>query len=104
MRRLQIIGEDEGNLYGQLVKKELEFVSKNKGTFRRSGPKAKGSAKWKHSTYKGWVSIQNGMGNVVIVEIGTRAERDVEWQILQAFLGFLDRHFSKQIRGINIQF
>ena len=32
-------------------------------------------------------------------------KKDVaEWQLLQAILGFIDRHFADEIRAINIQY
>ena len=104
MRLIQIIPERGHRLYGAIVKKEIELYKRGKGTFYRSAGKAKNSAKWSHKSYKGWVWIERGLGEVVIAELRSRATSQDEWQLLHAFLGFLDRHFGEKIESINIQY
>jgi len=98
MRHLQIIPKKNFNIYGALVKKELSLRSGGKGTFRRSA-----TGRWIHERYYGWVKFERGLGNVVNVELKSRVQ-DSEWQLLSAFIGFLDRHYSSKISALNIQY
>jgi hypothetical protein len=91
------------NLYGDMIAKEIELARKNMGTLHRSGPKLKDRTKWTHSSYAGWINLAKSMGGVVCVEVKSM-KADAEWQLLQSFLGFLDRHFSNEIQSINIQY
>jgi hypothetical protein len=102
MRLIQIIPERRFKLYAALVRKEAELFQKNRGTFYRSSRKMKNAAKWAHKSYKGWVWIERGLGDVVVIELQSKA--DDEWQLLHAFLGFIDRHFGAQIQAVNIQY
>ena len=104
MRLIQIVPKKKFNLYGALVAKELELRSKDKGTFRRSGPKQKTFAKWNHKNYYGWLWLQRGLGGVVNVELQSKTSDNDEWQLLHAFLGFVDRHFAAKVQSIHIQY
>jgi len=104
MKQLQIVPKPGFNLYGALVDREVQHRRKARGTFYRVGRKEKDQARWAHSTYPGWVKIARGMGEVVLAEIHTRAEPELEWRLFQAFLGFLDRHFRENLAAVNIQF
>jgi len=103
MRRIQVVPADGANSYGSIIAKEIELAKKNKGTLHRSGPKLKDRARWNHSSYPGWVNLAKSIGGVVCLEVRSNVA-DAEWQLLQAVLGFLDRHFSDKIRAINIQY
>jgi hypothetical protein len=103
MRQVQIIPENGFRLYGAMVAKEVELAHKRKGTFRRSAPKEKDKAKWRHSSYSGWIRIARGMGEVVMIEVQSKKEGS-EWQLLHAILGFIDRHFASSVRSIHIQY
>jgi hypothetical protein len=104
MRHLQIVPREDFNLYGALVGREVELHRKDQGTFFWSGRKEKDRAKWAHQKHPGWVKLARGMGGVVLAEIRTKADPDQEWQLFQAFLGFLDRNFRENLASINIQF
>jgi hypothetical protein len=104
MRLIQITPRDGSRLYGMLVKKEIELSRRGKGTFFRNGPKQKNIAKWSHATYKGWIWLERGLGEVVLAELHTRSSKEDDWQLLHAFLGFLDRHFAESIATVNIQY
>ncbi len=104
MRVIQIIPRKRCRLYGLMVQKEIELAKRNVGTFRRSASKQKGVAKWAHSTYPGWVWLERGLGEVVLAELDSRSSNQDEWQLLHAFLGFVDRHFGDKIAAINIQY
>jgi len=100
MRQVQVISEEGFRLYSALVRKEADLKSRGLGTWRRSGKKVRDQAKWTHSRYPGWVKIARGMGEVVQIEVHS----EVEWQLLDAILGFLDRHFADEIRSIHIYY
>lgn len=98
MRLVQVIPREEYNLYAELVRKEADLRRRDLGTWRRSGKKTRDRARWVHSRYPGYVKIARGMGEVVQLEI----KSDVEWQLLDSILGFLDRHFGEDISSIHI--
>jgi hypothetical protein len=103
MKVLQIVPKDDVRLYGELVRKEAAIRNAGRGTFYRAGTKTRDSAKWKHKAHKGWVHLQRGLSEVVTAEVRPLAD-DQDWQMLSAFLGFVDRHFSDQILAINIHY
>ncbi|HEY6306655.1 MAG TPA: hypothetical protein VI488_09400 [Candidatus Angelobacter sp.] len=103
MRRVQIIPENEFRLYGAMVAKEIELAHKHKGTFRRAAAKERNKAKWSHSSYSGWIRIVRCMGEVVMIEVHSKKD-GTEWQLLQAILGFIDRHFAQNVRSVHIQY
>ena len=103
MRQIQVVPNSGFRLYGAIVAKEVELAKKNRGTFHRSAAKEKDRAKWSHSSYPGWIRIARCMGEVVLIEVRSK-KAGVEWQLMQAILGFLDRHFSAEIRAILIHY
>jgi len=104
MRLIQIIPKSGYRLYGAIVKKEVDLHKRGKGTFFRSAAKAKNTAKWSHKSYRGWIWIERGLGEVVVAELRSKTTDHDEWQLFHAFLGFLDRHFGDKIKAINIQY
>jgi len=101
MKIVQIVPRENIRLYGALVKKEAAIQKKGAGTFHRAGPKTRNSAKWKHTRYKGWVNLERGLSEVVTAEVRTHSSSQ-EWQLLSAFLGFVDRHFGSEVLSITI--
>ena len=59
--------------------------------------------RWKHVKYAGWIHWDDAVGGLLIAEIQTKA-KDHEWQILEAFIGYLDRHLGDQIESIAIHY
>jgi hypothetical protein len=59
--------------------------------------------RWKHVKYPGWVQWDDAAGNLLVAEIHTRA-KDHEWQMLQAFVGYLDRHLGEEIESISVYY
>jgi hypothetical protein len=86
-----------------MVAKEIELAKKNVGTLHRNGKKLKNRAKWVHSSHPGWINLAKAMGGMVFIELKSK-KPETEWKLLQSVLGFLDRHFSEEIRAINIQY
>ena len=103
-RVVVVVPRERVRLYGAMVQKEIELSKAGKGTWHRSGEKQKDKAKWSHTNYKGWINLQRGEGEVVIAVINSRSPTGREWQLLQSFLGFLDRHFREDISSIIIQY
>lgn len=85
-------------MYGALVKKEISIRHVKLGTFRRV---ARG--KWRHKKFPGWLRFEKSFGNVMTIEVRSILQ-EKEWQLLSAFIGFVDRNFAGKIRAINIQY
>lgn len=98
---ISVIPRNYENLYGLLLKKEQKL--RPKGAFYRVPGRFNGFTKWHHKKYNGWVWLRKAMSGVVVVEIETRDEPN-DWQILSAFIGFLDRYFRSEISSISINY
>jgi hypothetical protein len=59
--------------------------------------------RWKHVKYAGWIQWDGVPGNFLVAEIQTKV-KDHEWQMLQAFIGYLDRHLGEEIESISIYY
>jgi len=103
MKVLQIVPREDVRLYGELVRKEAAIRGAGRGTFYRAGAKRRDAAKWRHKAHKGWVNLQRGLSEVVTAEVHGHAA-DQDWQMLSAFLGFVDRHFGGEILAITIHY
>jgi hypothetical protein len=49
------------------------------------------------------VHLQRGLSEIVTVEVRPLSD-DQDWQMLSAFLGFVNRHFGGQIAAIDIHY
>jgi hypothetical protein len=103
MKVIQIVPREDLALYAALVKKEADIRRKGLGTFARAPTKKRSSSKWRHKAYRGWMRLERGLAEVVLAEIHAPAPEQ-EWQLLSAFLGFVDRHFGEQILAITIHY
>jgi len=99
MKIVQIIprARNRVRLKALLKKTELELRDK-KTTFIKIS-----EGKWRHIRYPGWINWDDAGSGIVIAEIKTR-NLDYEWQVLQAFIGYLDRNLGKHIESISIYF
>jgi hypothetical protein len=102
MKTIEIIPQKKSKLYDDLVRTQAEIRKRGRGTFYRAGPSSRSATKWKHKAYAGSVSIVRGAEGAITAKIRTPPER--EWQMLAAFLGFVDRHLSDQIDSIAISY
>jgi hypothetical protein len=59
--------------------------------------------RWKHVKYPGWIQWDDAPGGLLVAEVRTRV-KDHEWQMLQAFIGYLDRHLGEQIESISVYY
>lgn len=99
MKLVQITPLDRKPLYGAMVKKEAEIRKVRAGAFSRVGTKTANKAKWKHVRFKGWITLERGRSEVVTAKV-----RSPDWQLLAAFVGWVDRHFGDQVEAVTIQF
>ena len=59
--------------------------------------------RWKHVKHAGWIQWDDAPGNLLVAEIHTKV-KDHEWQILEAFIGYLDRHLGQEIESISVYY
>jgi hypothetical protein len=59
--------------------------------------------RWKHVKYPGWIQWDDAPGNLLVATIHTKV-LDHEWQMLQAFIGYLDRHLGAEIESISVYY
>ena len=103
MITVTVTPRDRENLYGLLIKKEVALRQANKGTLHRASSKKKNLEKWVHNKFKGWINLQKCLGGVTVAIVQSKSA-DSEWEILLAFVGFLNRHFRYEIASINLTF
>jgi len=103
MKVIEIVPRSRMRLYDDLVAKEADIREKGRGTFFRAGRKTRNSVKWKHKAYRGSVNLERGQSEAVTAKIRAQpTER--EWQMLSAFLGFVDRHFGSKVANITVNY
>ena len=103
MKMLQIVPRSGTRLYGAMIKKQAEIRKNGRGTFVRGRSKTRGSARWSHLRYTGSLDLRPSEADAVSVRIKSSDHGD-EARLLSSFLGWLDRHFGKQISSVNIQY
>ena len=96
MKIIQVVPRrsNKARLRTLLVQKERDL--RGSSTFYRQR-----AGRWLHKRYKGWIKWSETSGGILVVEVQSRIE-DTEWQLLRAFIGYLDRHFSDQIESVTI--
>jgi len=58
---------------------------------------------WVHVRYSGWITWDVSKSSLLTAQIHSK-KPDSEWQLLQAFIGYLNRHLGKHIDSITILF
>jgi hypothetical protein len=99
MRRVQIVPLGRTQLYGAMVKREAEIRKRRLGTFSRIGPKQANKAKWRHVRFKGWINLKRESSGAVTAQVNS-----ADWQLLSAFIGWVDRHFSNEVQAVTIRY
>ncbi len=96
MKILQVVPrrDIEGRLKSLLNAKERELRG-SRTTFFRKAP-----GRWQHKTYKGSIKWESVPGGILVAEVVSPEES--EWQLLQSFIGYLDRHLSEHIESVSI--
>jgi len=59
--------------------------------------------RWQHVKHPGWIRWDETMGGILVAEIHPRGEGP-DWQLLQSFVGYLDRHLGEYIESISITY
>jgi hypothetical protein len=59
--------------------------------------------RWVHVKYPGWITWDETVGGILVAEIHTRGDNP-DWQLLQSFVGYLDRHVGDSIETISITY
>ena len=97
MKIIHVVPKPGLKLKSELKQKERTLRGKGTTFYRES------EGKWKHEVYAGWINWDEGYGGSIVAEIKSR-KKEAEWQILHAFIGYLERHFSDDIESISINF
>ena len=103
MKLLQVISRDGTRLYGAMIKKQAEIHRNGRGTFMRARARRRNTARWTHVRYKGSINFAPGPSEAVEVAIQS-PDRGDEARLLSSFLGWLDRHFGKQLSSVKIEY
>jgi hypothetical protein len=88
------------------IETKLKTLLRNKAAELRRKPTAfhrDRRGRWKHVKYPGWINLAETSGGILIAEIHTKVEK-AEWQLLQSFIGYLDRHVGENIESISIYY
>ncbi len=91
------------DVYTLLVDKERELRRADRGTLHRQGPRKRGQEKWTHTSFKGWIKLQRGLGGVLVAQVHGQSDRD-EWQLVSSFIGFVQRHFREDVASVALSF
>jgi hypothetical protein len=59
--------------------------------------------RWRHVKYPGWIHWDESAGGLLEAQIHTKV-KDHEWQMLQAVVGYLDRHLGEQIESLSVYY
>ncbi len=98
MKIVMIIPYDDEKPTLKTLLNETERRLRGKGTTlirERAG-------RWAHTNYHGWINWDIAKGGVIVAEIQSRKPQ-AEWQLLQAFIGYLNRHLGDYIDTIIIK-
>ena len=91
------IEDDKPTLKTLLI--ETERRLRRKGTTLLRDKKGR----WVHTKYPGWINWDLAKGGIVVAEIKSK-KPESEWQLLQSFIGYLDRHLGDYIDTITIRY
>ena len=98
MRIVQVVSKlGYENIYSLIRKKIAELKKKKRGTLSRVKPN-----RLQHVSYKGYIDFYKASKDISIFELKQKSGEHNDWQLLHSFLGFLDRHFHKEIESITI--
>ena len=57
--------------------------------------------RWIHKRYPGSIKWSDSLGGILVAEVNGK-EPEHDWQLLSAFIGYLDRHLGDAIESISI--
>ncbi len=97
MKLLQIVPLSDEKPTLKALLKETERRLRGRGTtFKRQR-----EGRWVHTRYSGWIKWDLAKGGIIVAEVQSKRP-DSEWQLLQAFIGYVDRHIGQYVQSINI--
>ena len=99
MKIVQVVPRSDApaKLKSLLKKKELSLRGTSTTLYRQR------EGRWRHVKYPGWINWEEAPGGILVAEVQSKAEAS-DWQLLQSFIGYLDRHFGKYIDTISIHY
>ena len=59
--------------------------------------------RWVHTRYPGWIAWDLTKGGNLVAEINS-VKPNSEWQLMQSFVGYLDRHLGEYSESITITY
>lgn len=99
MKILQVVAKRDSDekLKTLLDARERELRGSRTTFFRKK------AGRWGHKRYQGWITWGETKGGILVAEVHGKAP-ETEWQLLHAFVGYLDRHFAEHIESITITY
>src|SRR5262245_2400757 len=99
MKMVQITPVGHNRLYGLMVKKEADIRKHRAGAFSRVGTQSANQTTWKHVRFKGRIKLKREPSERVTARVNS-----ADWQLLSAFIGWVDRHFGDQVQHMTIEY
>jgi hypothetical protein len=97
MKIIQIIPLSNDKPTLKTLLKDTERGLRGRGTtFKRQR-----EGRWVHVRYHGWINWDLAKGGIIVAKVQSKKPH-TEWQLLQAFIGYVDRHIGEYIQSINI--
>ncbi len=99
MKILQVVPKPRINAKLKTILKNTERTLRGPHTtFRRMR-----EGRWQHVKYPAGIHWDQAAGGLLVAEIHTKVQ-DLEWQMMDAFIGYLDRHLGEQIESISVSY
>ena len=97
MKYVQIVPLADGKPNLKTLLKDTERQLRGRGTtFKRQR-----EGRWVHIRYPGWINWDLAERGIIVAKVQSK-KPGTEWQLLQAFIGYVDRHIGKYVQSINI--
>jgi hypothetical protein len=103
MIKITVVPKSDEKLFNLLVQKEKEIRHKATTFYRKKSRKKSGEEKWSHTSNWGWIHFQRCFGEILVVVVNPKKEED-EWHLVNAFVGYLHRHFNDKISSIQLNY
>ena len=97
MKYVQIVPLADGKPNLKVLLKDTERQLRGgRTTFKRQR-----EGRWVHVRYPGWINWDLAEGGIIVAKVQSK-KAGTEWQLLRAFIGYVDRHIGKYVQSINI--
>lgn len=57
----------------------------------------------KHEKYRGWIDYDIAPGGILVATVKSRVP-EMEWQLLESFVGYMTRHLRHLIESVHITY